>query len=167
MSVLDSRIIYLKESQFNLIQTGTPGIVYKIKDISNQPEYIWSGTKFITNLSFGKGEPVDFNGLYIQNTKFGDSANNTSFESNGVLVSTGTAATWQDIDFPIIIRTTGTNIPTLQPIQGNVTVPQWGVNDFNVCEGQELVHGWKEGSTMYWHCHVITNGTDVTDRYLK
>ena len=78
-----------------------------------------------------------------------------------------TGGEWVDIDFPIIIRTTGTNIPSLTTLQGNVTAPQWAVNDFNVCEGQELIHGWKEGSTVYWHVHFITNGSDGTNRYVK
>lgn len=74
---------------------------------------------------------------------------------------------WTDIDFPIIIRTTGPNVPTLVALQGNITAPQWPVNSYAVCEGQELVHSWVEGSDLHWHCHVITNGVDTTDRYLK
>ena len=74
---------------------------------------------------------------------------------------------WVDVDFPIIIRTTGPNIPTLVALQGNITAPQWQVNDYNVCEGQELVHLWQEGTDGYWHCHLVTNGTDVTDRYVN
>jgi len=74
---------------------------------------------------------------------------------------------WVDIDFPILIRTTGPNIPTLVAINGNITMPQWAVNDFNVCESQELIHSWKEGSTLYWHIHLTTNGLDATDRYVR
>jgi hypothetical protein len=74
---------------------------------------------------------------------------------------------WQDIDFPIIIRTTGANIPTLATVQGNITAPQWAVNDYSVCEGQELIHAWKEGSQVSWHVHFMTNGVDGTDRYVK
>jgi len=72
-----------------------------------------------------------------------------------------------DLDFPIIIRSTGTGIPTLETLRGNVTAPKWEVNDFNVCEGQELTHAWKEGSEIYWHIHLLTNGLDTTDRYVK
>lgn len=74
---------------------------------------------------------------------------------------------WSDIDFPIIIRTVGPNIPTLVALNGNITMPQWQVNDFNVCESQEFVHGWKEGSECFWHVHLTTNGLDATDRYVK
>jgi len=74
---------------------------------------------------------------------------------------------WVDIDFPILIRTVGANIPTLTAINGNLTMPQWQVNDFNVCESQEMVHLWKEGSTVYWHLHMTTNGLDATARYVR
>lgn len=74
---------------------------------------------------------------------------------------------WSDIDFPIIIRTIGPNIPTLTAINGNITMPQWAVNDFNQCESQEFIHSWKEGSTVSWHLHLTTNGLDATDRYVR
>jgi hypothetical protein len=77
------------------------------------------------------------------------------------------ALPWVDVDFPIIIRTTGPNIPTLVAINGNITMPQWAVNDFNMCESQEFIHGWKEGSEVFWHLHLTTNGLDVTNRYVR
>jgi hypothetical protein len=98
---------------------------------------------------------------------FGSSTNYSEFEDDGTLVAHGDATVWQDVDFPIIIRTTGANIPTLVALQGNVLAPQWAVNDFSNCEGQELIHGWKEGSPIYWHVHLITNGADTTIRYLR
>ena len=99
--------------------------------------------------------------------KFGSATDYTGFEADGTMVAIGLARTWVDIDFPILIRTTGANIPTLQTLKGNITVPRWSVNDFNVCEGQELIHAWLEGSTIYWHVHVISNGLDATNRYLR
>ena len=74
---------------------------------------------------------------------------------------------WVDIDFPIIIRTAGVGIPTLTTLNGNITMPQWQANDFNVCESQEMIHGWKEGSEVFWHVHLTTNGLDATNRYLR
>lgn len=94
-------------------------------------------------------------------------SNVTVIEPDGTLRFDGDASVWVDIDFPIIVRTTGVGIPTLQTLKGNITAPQWQVNDFNVCEGQELIHGWKEGSAGQWHIHIVTNGTDATDRFLK
>jgi len=74
---------------------------------------------------------------------------------------------WVDVDFPIIIRTAGVGIPTLTTLNGNITMPQWQVNDFNVCESQEMIHGWKEGSEVFWHLHLTTNGLDATNRYVR
>ena len=92
----------------------------------------------------------------------------------GLLQYNDTTEQWEtdsypyvDIDFPILIRTTGAGIPTLIAINGNITMPQWAVNDFNVCESQELIHSWKEGSTLYWHIHLTTNGTNVDNRYVR
>ena len=74
---------------------------------------------------------------------------------------------WRDIDFPIVIRTTGPAIPTLETLQGNITAPQWQVNDVNVCEGQEFVHDWVEGTECFWHCHIITNGSEGVNKYIR
>lgn len=96
-----------------------------------------------------------------------DNGNYSSFESGGTYVATGSATVWKDIDFPIIIRTTGAGIPSLQTLKGNITAPMWQVNDSNVCEGQEFIHEWKEASEVRWHIHMITNGTNVNDRFVK
>jgi hypothetical protein len=78
-----------------------------------------------------------------------------------------TESVWADIDFPILIRTTGAGIPTLTTFNGNLTMPEWGVNDYNMCESQEFIHEWKEGTACFWHIHLTTNGLDATDRYVK
>lgn len=78
----------------------------------------------------------------------------------------GSGSEWVDIDFPIIVRTTGAGIPTLATVQDNLTAPQWQVGDINMCESQELIHGWVEGSRVYFHLHLITNGLDATNRYV-
>jgi hypothetical protein len=93
--------------------------------------------------------------------------NYSEFEADGTVKFNGTATVWKDIDFPIIIRTTGANIPALTTVQGNITAPQWEVNDLNVCEGQEFIHEWKEGSAVRWHLHMLTNGLDASNRYVK
>lgn len=87
-------------------------------------------------------------------------------EADGTVVLDGAATYWVDIDFPIIIRTTGANIPGLNTLRGNITAPQWAVNDFSVCEGQELIHAYKEGSPLQWHIHTITGGTNDTNRFI-
>lgn len=110
----------------------------------------WENTQIVKGLYYG-----------------GTLTNNTFFEADGTMVANGEATTWRDIDFPIIIRTTGANIPVLTTLKGNITAPIWQVNDFNVCEVQEMVHEWQEGSEFQWHIHIVTNGLDGTDRYLR
>lgn len=78
-----------------------------------------------------------------------------------------TDTVWVDVDFPIIIRTTGAGIPSLTTFNGRLKMPQWQVNDANEFESQEFIHGWKEGSRGYWHAHLNTNGLDATDRYVR
>jgi hypothetical protein len=101
--------------------------------------------------------------------KLGDPAggDNTAIEADGTVRFDGAAQVYADIDFPIIIRTTGANIPTLQVINGNLSMPQWAVNDFNMCESQEFIHAWAEGTQCNWHIHYTTNGLDATDRYVR
>ena len=74
---------------------------------------------------------------------------------------------YEDINFPILIRTTGPGIPSLTTLNGNITMPQWAVNDFNVCESAEIFHGWDQQTPLEWHIHLTTNGLDATDRYVK
>ena len=74
---------------------------------------------------------------------------------------------WFDIDFPIIIRTTGGGRPTLEAVRTNITAPQWAVGQWVQLEDQEIVHSYIEGSDWIWHVHIITNGTDVEDRFIR
>ena len=74
---------------------------------------------------------------------------------------------WVDIDFPILIRTTGGGIPSLTTINGNITAPQWQVNDFNVCECQETIHAWDQQTPLEWHIHLTTNGLELVDKFVR
>lgn len=135
--------------------------MYKRHLLDIEPKGVYTDGVTIT------GTGVRNDPLVVSKNTFGSTTNYSEFESDGTLVAHGNATVWQDVDFPIIIRTTGANIPVLTALQGNILVPQWAVNDYSNCEGQELIHGWKEGSPIYWHVHIITNGTDTTNRYLK
>lgn len=122
------------------------------------------GTLPVKAASGFEDSPVFVDGTSV---KIGNSTNNVEFEEDGTLKFNGTSTYWLDVDFPIIIRTTGPNIPTLTTINGNLTLPEWAVNDYNMCESQEFIHPWKEGSTVYWHIHLTTNGTNVDNRYVR
>ena len=74
---------------------------------------------------------------------------------------------WVDIDFPVIIRTTGPGIPTLAALNGNIVSPQWQVNDYNSCESQETIHGWDQQTALEWHIHLTTNGLEAVNKYVR
>lgn len=99
--------------------------------------------------------------------KIGGDTNYLTIDADGNLRLYGGATYWRDIDFPILARTVAANQPTPTTLALNIQAPAWAVNDYYNCDGQELVHEWKEGSTCYWHCHLITNGLDTDDRYVK
>lgn len=154
----------------------TAGIVAKTGDAAYSARTITgtAGEIEVANGNGGSDNPTIGLPTTISTTRrFGGVANYTEFEATatgkqeGFMVHAGDARYWTDIDFPIIIRTTGANIPTLTTLNGNITMPQWAVNDFNVCESQELIHAWDEGTTCYWHIHLTTNGIDATNRYVN
>lgn len=97
----------------------------------------------------------------------GTATDYANIDGVGFYTANGNATHFVDIDFPILIRTTAAGIPTLTTFNGRMTMPEWAVNDYNMCESQELVHQWKEGSTIYWHLHLNTNGTNVDNRYVR
>jgi hypothetical protein len=110
--------------------------------------------------------------ISASSASFGDLVNKSTFEADGTIRFDGNATVWKDIDFPIIIRTTGTNIPVISaiPNMGNLTMARWQVNDFNVCEIKEFSHEWKEETPVHWHLHLITSAAttgDSTNRYLN
>ena len=94
-------------------------------------------------------------------------ANGVLFNQNGFKRNYGDARYWVDIDFSIIIRTTGTGVPTIATLIGNLTAPRWAVNDYHNFEGQEFIHPWCEGTAVYWHFHMYTNGLEASAKYVK
>lgn len=110
-----------------------------------------------------------------QNNKFsftetGDISNGNYFlvGKDGVPVLKGDATLWNDISFlPLLVQRVGAaNNPTLSPFIGNVQQLTFAVGDY-VYVNFELTHEYKEGSNITLHTHWATNGTDVTDRFIK
>jgi hypothetical protein len=111
------------------------------------------------------GGELQFNGAPITATAQQINALSGLINASGHIELTDTV--WMDVDFPIIIRTTGVGIPSLTTFNGRLKMPQWQVNDANEMESQEFIHAWKEGTRAYWHIHLDTNGLDATDRYVR
>jgi len=125
----------------------------------------------VTNVPTVSGEPValisDLQYLKSQKIRVGGLTDYSEFEADGTLKFNGGATVWVDIDFPLIIRTIAAGRPTYATVLGNLTMPKWAVNDW--CEGdsQEVIHAVKEGSTGYFHVHILTAVSDASDRYIR
>lgn len=102
---------------------------------------------------------------------FGGVLGTADFEEDGTLVFSGDATYWIDLNFPIIIRTTGAGIPTLTAVDAGaiITAPLWQINDTNQCEGEELPHSWKLGSSGTWHVHLLSGNSSgyANDRFVR
>lgn len=88
-------------------------------------------------------------------------------EADGTWVAMGNATTYDD--FPpqnVINLKPGTNAPDSTTIIGTITGFTFKTGD-SVHFTQEMLHGWKEGSTIELHVHGITNGTNTDVRYVK
>lgn len=79
----------------------------------------------------------------------------------------GDGTQWVDIDFPLELRATGVDRPVPTVLVGDILALAWDVGDNLELEDQEIIHGYMQGSDIIWHVHLVTNGTDVDDRYVK
>jgi hypothetical protein len=67
---------------------------------------------------------------------------------------------YNDLALPIVPRTTGVGRPTLATFSGNIREFTMAVGDVTDVNATELLHFWKEGSTIELHVHWATNGTN-------
>jgi hypothetical protein len=111
---------------------------------------------------------LQVNGSSIATTaKGGTTTNYGQLDANGLRLY-GSATQYNDIDFPLIVKTTGANLPTRTAIAGNVFGYIYAVNDCLDIDSTELHHGAKAGSTLSkFHVHIVTNGLDTTARYVR
>lgn len=101
--------------------------------------------------------------------KFGNVANGnySEFEADGTLKMNGEATVWDDLPPMFMLASkVGATAPTETTFVGNLKQYTFGVNDF-VNSQTEVLHGYKEGSDMQFHVHIVTNGLDATDRAVK
>lgn len=96
-----------------------------------------------------------------------DATNYAEFEADGSLKFNGTATIWDDLVMPFTLaRVPASNAPNWESFIGNLNAYTFEVDDF--LEGTtEMLHGWKEGSTISWHIHWATNGLEGTNKYVK
>lgn len=102
--------------------------------------------------------------------RIGNPANSSDYlvvEADGTIRFAGAATTYVDVDFPVILKTTGVGNPTIATMQGNIQKLQWAINDAQSLESQEFTHPWKQASQVTWHVHFYTGALDATNRYVK
>jgi hypothetical protein len=128
-------------------------------------------TQALTNLGLtpnGTGSLTATGQIKAATAQIGGAANYTEIDANGQPALSGDATQWDDIDLPLIIKSTGAGAPTLTTIAGNVKGYTYAVNDGLDIDAQELKHGAKQGATTSKiHVHILTNGTNANDRYVR
>lgn len=99
--------------------------------------------------------------------KAGTLTNYTKISEFGIEL-VGTATQWDDLDFPLIVKATGAGKPTLTTITGNIKAYTWAIGDSLDIDSTELAHRFKpETNTAKFHVHIVTNGSDTTDRFIR
>ncbi len=79
----------------------------------------------------------------------------------------GSDHAWDDLSFPIVVRGSVVGEPDMTALTGNLTAPIFAVNDAVQLEPRTLPHSFKTGSSLVWHIHFITNGSEGTAAYIK
>lgn len=70
---------------------------------------------------------------------------------------------WDDIQFQISSgRTSSSNYPDWSTFTTNTSEYEFDVNDYIDIAANEMLHWWQEGTLVYPHIHVATNGANVS-----
>ena len=101
-------------------------------------------------------------------------ANDDVFISGALICQTGTFTdinisgtltlidtVWDDLFLPISVTKLGVTAPTWTAFHGNIKQYTFAINDF-VQGSFELLHGYKEGTDLEIHVHIVTNGADAS-----
>lgn len=95
---------------------------------------------------------------------FGKGDNRTSFEEDGTMVANGDATTWNDINLSALSLRIGATAPTLKAINGTtiygLAFSGTGPTE-EVFGSLEILHDYKEGSTIYPHIHWFPSTTAI------
>jgi len=75
---------------------------------------------------------------------------------------------WDDIYIPLAgARVPAANAPTWSTYSTNLNSYTFDIDDYTDLASVEIKHGYKEGTDLEAHVHIITNGSDVDDRTVK
>lgn len=134
----------------------------------NESDKVLTGTVDTTG-NVTAGGDVEVTGAVSSATaEIGGATNYLQVEADGTIKQNGDSTVYNDINTGINPRNTGTGRPTLATMVGGVQEFQFAVDDYASLNAIELLHGWKEGSTIEFHCHWRTGGlNDTTVRGVK
>jgi len=91
----------------------------------------------------------------------GGASDHTLFEADGTMRFVGGAAVWDDLVMPISITKLGASAPAWTSFFGNLSQYTFDVDDY--VEGAvELLHGYKQGTNLEVHAHIVTQGAEAS-----
>lgn len=142
--------------------TVTSAAQYQLLQINGDGEWV-----NITDLNLGAGTISTTGTLGAGASTFGTSTNYSQFEADGTLEFNGTATVWDDLVTPFTLaKVPAANAPNWESFIGNLNAYTFAVDDY--LEGTtEILHGWKESSTIDFHIHWATNGLEEAEKAVK
>jgi hypothetical protein len=104
---------------------------------------------------------------FLVNPRFGNDSGYTEFETDGTMVATGAATTWDDVYPSSVTVGAGGTAPSFTAYGGGSLKAYeftGGVSNKELQIGYQLYHSYTEGSTVvpHLHLHINNNGTGGT-----
>lgn len=93
------------------------------------------------------------------------STNCVEIEPDGTVKFIGSATVWDDLPpSPIINAKLGSSAPTLATFVGNIEQYTFDATNDYVIGASEIIHEYKEGTSIVQHIHWATNGSEGSDK---
>jgi len=102
----------------------------------------------------GAWQQLAASGLNLNNIKFGDASNYSTFEADGTLLMVGNATVWDDIQIPGLATKSNLNPPVLDVFMVGTLINYFidATNENQVYFTVQLPHTWA-GTAIYPHIH--------------
>lgn len=113
---------------------------------------------------------ISASGINLNNIKFGDASNYSTFEADGTLLMVGNATVYDDLRTPLSEPSNGKVLPLWEIFPYGASGSGPFINWFRASGVDEMYfvvqmpHDWAEGTTIYPHIHWVPsqNGVDLT-----
>lgn len=97
-----------------------------------------------------------------------DAANSLEVLPTGQMVQRGSSVAWMDLNYSFVTaKLPAANYPDWTALYSPFSAYVFKVNDYVQLAAQELPHNWVEGSPLHVHVHILTNGVNTSNRYIK